>query len=79
KQLFKAYQNAASNIPPIQKETIIWTASPHIGITSKQAHPSFKPLGPKGSNLFGWQYGIEAKTCNIDTNLFSDKLIPYTW
>ncbi|WP_442594025.1 glycoside hydrolase domain-containing protein [Neobacillus sp. D3-1R] len=78
-KLLAAYQNAVSNNPNIQKNTIIWTASPHLGVTNKKNQPTFKPQGPKDSLLFGWQYGIEAKNCNIDTNLFSNKIIPYTW
>lgn len=35
--------------------------------------PDFDVDAPEGSMAYGWQYGIDAETCNIETNLFDSK------
>lgn len=71
-----AYDNAQDQV---RKNTIIWTAYPQEGITREKDAPSFNPTGPSKSNLYGWQYGQDAKTCHIDTNLFTESILNYMW
>ncbi|MCR2823695.1 glycoside hydrolase domain-containing protein [Lederbergia panacisoli] len=77
--LFSEYNKAANNQKDLKKKMILWTAHPQKGITSEKKAPKYQPEGPKDSNLLGWQYGIDAKNCNIDTDLFKGKLIEYVW
>jgi len=74
--LFKAY-NAANKT--IQENIIVWTAFPQKEITTKENAPDYTPQGPDDALLYGWQYGIEAEQCNIDTNLFHEAMMDYLW
>lgn len=62
-----------------KENLILWTAYPQKEITTKENAPQYDPQGPANSNLYGWQYAIDAKTCNIDTNLFADEMIDILW
>jgi hypothetical protein len=62
-----------------QDNTIVWTAYPQAEITSKKNAPKYEPQGPEDSKLYGWQYAIEGKTCNIDTNLFKGNILEFLW
>ncbi|MBW8349747.1 DUF1906 domain-containing protein [Bacillus sp. IITD106] len=73
--LFSAFNKAADSKKDLRKEMILWSAHPQAGITSEKKAPKYGPEAPKDSNVLGWQYGIDAKSCNIDTNLFKGKLI----
>ncbi|MCC3357108.1 glycoside hydrolase domain-containing protein [Bacillus sp. REN16] len=77
--LFKAYQEAGKGNKAILEQNYIWTAAPSIGITAEAKAPEFKPLAPEGSLAWGWQYGLDAETCNIDTNLFKRELVDVLW
>lgn len=77
--LYKEYEQAIKDNKEVGEQMIIWTAHPQIEITSKEKAPPYEPVAPKGSFLLGWQYGIDAKTCNIDTNLFKGEIIEYLW
>ena len=77
--LSKAYKQAAKDQPTLSKETILWTAFPQRGITTKTKAPVFSAGGPSDANIYGWQYGLDATDCNIDTNLFKGELIKYLW
>ena len=79
RQLTAAFQKAVQANPQVKTETIIWSAFPQIGITTEQEAPSFQGQAPEGSLLLGWQYGIDAQSCNIDTNLFKEDLLQYLW
>jgi hypothetical protein len=74
--LLKAY-NAMEQ--EIQENTIVWTAHPQEQITTKDNAPDFHPHGPENSMLYGWQYGLEAESCTIDTNLFQGEIMEYLW
>lgn len=77
--LFKEYQQAIKDREEIGEQLIIWSAHPQVEITSKEKAPEFEPVAPKGSFLLGWQYGLDAETCNIDTNLFKAEMNEYLW
>ncbi|WP_246943198.1 glycoside hydrolase domain-containing protein [Bacillus pinisoli] len=79
RDLYTAYNNAVAEDPNIQENNIIWTASPNTGITTEENAPDFNPEAPEGSLAWGWQYGIDAEACNIDTNLFKREIIQSLW
>lgn len=80
RKLTKAFNQAADTNPYVKKETVIWTAFPQVGITSQEESPSgFQGKGPKDALIYGWQYGIDAEVCNIDTNLFKGEILEYLW
>lgn len=75
-ELFKSFNDTEEKT---QKNTILWTAYPQKEITSKEKAPSFDPQGPEDAQIYGWQYGIDAEKCTIDTNLFTDDMIDVLW
>lgn len=77
--LFKEYEQAVKDRKEIEKQLIIWSAHPQIEITSKEKAPEYEPFAPEGSFLLGWQYGLDAEKCNIDTNLFKAEINEYLW
>jgi len=79
RELFAAYKTAVEKNKEIGENTFIWTAAPNIGITTKDEAPEFKPDAPEETKAVGWQYGIDAETCNIDTNLFEGDLLEVLW
>jgi len=79
KALTEAFVAAVDNNKDIQDHTYLWSASPSIGITSQEDAPDFDADAPKDSLAWGWQYGIDAEACNIDTNLFDSRLLDVLW
>jgi len=77
--LTNAFNEAVENKGEIKENTYLWSASPNIGITTEQDAPEFKVDAPEGSLAYGWQYGIDDETCNIDTNLFDSKITDVLW
>ncbi len=77
--LFKAFQEAGKSNGAILEQNYIWTAAPSAGITAEAKAPEFKPSAPEGSLAWGWQYGLDADVCNIDTNLFKRELVDVLW
>lgn len=63
----------------IQENTIVWTAYPQEGVTTKDNAPEFTPEAPENAMHVGWQYGLDAETCNIDTNLIQGEIMDYLW
>jgi hypothetical protein len=78
-KVFAAFNKAAKKNRSIKQKTIIWSAAPQKGISAKKKAPKYSPIGPKDSLLYGYQYGIEAKSCNIDTDLFKGEILNYLW
>lgn len=79
KSLNRAFNQAAENNPEILANTYIWTAAPNNGITTEANAPEYQPNAPANTKIGGWQYGIDAEACNIDTNLFSSKIMDILW
>jgi Domain of unknown function (DUF1906) len=77
--LTASFNAASKENADIKENTYIWTAAPNAGITTKNKAPEYKPQAPEGSLVIGWQYGIDAQTCNIDTNLFNNKYTDILW
>ncbi|TRZ38197.1 DUF1906 domain-containing protein [Niallia circulans] len=78
-ELVNTFNQAAENKQEIKDNTFIWSASPSIGVSTEENAPDFNVDAPEGSLAYGWQYGIDAETCNIDTNLFDSKLTDVLW
>lgn len=79
-ELVAAYNAASEENPDILETNIIWTASPNVGITTKANAPDeFTPDAPENALALGWQYGIDAEACNIDTNLFDSQIVNSLW
>lgn len=77
--LVEAYQASINENQVIQHKVILWTAYPHVDVTTQTNAPVNEAEAPEGSLVYGWQYGIDAATCNIDTNLFKDSLFDFLW
>ncbi|MDY0406405.1 DUF1906 domain-containing protein [Virgibacillus sp. 179-BFC.A HS] len=58
---------------------ILWSSEPQQKTTTKKDAPSFNPQGPDQAKLYGWQYAIEAKECDIDLNIFKQEMIESLW
>ncbi|WP_413375592.1 glycoside hydrolase domain-containing protein [Alkalihalobacillus sp. 1P02AB] len=77
--LTAAFNEAVENNSTILADTFLWSAAPNIGITTEENAPEFDVEAPEDSLSYGWQYGIDAETCNIDTNLFQSELTDALW
>jgi hypothetical protein len=77
--LYNAFSNAVNSNQSLKEKLILWTSAPNIGITTEEQSPEYQPTAPKGSRIIGWQYGIDSKSCNIDTNLFNMKFQDLLW
>ncbi|WP_370223993.1 glycoside hydrolase domain-containing protein [Cytobacillus sp.] len=77
--LTKSFSQAAAENSSLLENTFIWTAAPNIGITAQEQAPGYKPEAPANSLIAGWQYGIDAEACNIDTNLFNKDILDVLW
>ncbi|WP_252183659.1 glycoside hydrolase domain-containing protein [Rossellomorea vietnamensis] len=79
RNLAAAYNQAVSQNSNIQEDTYIWTAAPNVGITTEANAPEYQPAAPEGAIVIGWQYGLDAQECNIDTNLFDNEYTDVLW
>mgnify|MGYP005839672859 CR=1 FL=1 len=71
-----AYCEAVKNNNEVAVQAILWSAKPETGISSERKAPAFKPASPNcKANVWVWQYGRDAKTCPIDTNLADQRLL----
>lgn len=79
RDLFNAYQEAGQSNAELLKNNYVWTAHPNVGITTEANAPGYKPIAPDNSLIGGWQYGLDAQTCNIDTNWFDRNVLDVVW
>ncbi|RIW31885.1 DUF1906 domain-containing protein [Bacillus salacetis] len=77
--LTAAFTEAVNQDASIQDDTYLWTAAPNVGITTEEDAPEYRPQAPEGSKVIGWQYGLDAQACNIDTNLFNNEYTDVLW
>ena len=76
----KAYCEAVAKSERVKVQTIIWSAQPEPGVTPEKDAPNFNPsMPPCDANVWGWQYGRDAKNCPIDTNLIDQRLYDNLW
>ncbi|MBO0958812.1 DUF1906 domain-containing protein [Neobacillus sp. MM2021_6] len=78
-KLSAAYQSAVSKNKQVQDQTILWSSNPDPGVTPKDQAPAYAPGAPENVNISIWQYGIDGKTCNIDTNLIQSSVLESLW
>ncbi len=70
-----AYCQAVQQSSLVKNQSIIWSAEPEPGVSSKRNAPKFRPKKPDcPANVWGWQYGRNSATCPIDTVLAEQKL-----
>jgi hypothetical protein len=75
-----AFCSAATENPQLLTHSILWSAEPEPGVTKAREAPTFNPKKPPcNGNVWAWQYGRDAKTCPIDTNLATKELYEKLW
>lgn len=75
-----AYCQAITLNEQVAVQAVLWSAEPEPGITSRRNAPEFAPSKPTcQANVWGWQYGRDATTCPIDTNLINRRLYDMLW
>lgn len=79
RELYTAYEIAAEENSSLLENNYVWTSSPNHGITTEDNAPEYNPQAPEGALIAGWQYGIDAETCNIDTNHFDSNVFDALW
>ncbi len=79
RELYTAYETAVEENSSLLENNYVWTSSPNIGITTEENAPEYDPEAPEGALIAGWQYGIDAQTCNIDTNHFDSNVFDALW
>ncbi len=78
-ELYAAFEAAAEENASILDEMYVWTAAPNKGITTEENAPEYNPEYPEEALIGGWQYGLDAETCNIDTNIFDGNVLDVLW
>ncbi|WP_239422148.1 glycoside hydrolase domain-containing protein [Bacillus sp. CGMCC 1.16541] len=79
RELTTAFEEASKQNEELKSSTYLWTAAPNMGITTEKNAPNYQPEAPKDALVAGWQYGIDAEQCNIDTNLFTSEALDVLW
>ncbi|WP_096199138.1 glycoside hydrolase domain-containing protein [Bacillus sp. FJAT-45350] len=76
-----AFCEAVENNEQVRIQSILWSAEPEPGTTSKQNRPRrFAPASVQcEANVWGWQYGRDAEQCPIDTNLITQQMYDVLW
>lgn len=75
-----AYCQAVSQNKQVAVQSVLWSAEPEPGITSRRDAPEFDPAKPTcQANVWAWQYGRDDTTCPIDTNLIDRRLHDMLW
>ncbi len=75
-----AYCTATNISERVKQQAILWSAEPEPGVSKESDAPTFNPTAPAcRGNVWGWQYGRDATTCPIDTNIITDQLNAYLW
>ncbi|MDQ0255312.1 hypothetical protein J2S74_002694 [Evansella vedderi] len=70
-----AYCEAIGRSNLVREQTVLWSAEPEPGVTTKRNHPRFNPITPDcEGNVWAWQYGRDAEECPIDTILVQRRL-----
>src|SRR5699024_7469272 len=71
-KLLEAYNATSENT---QENTVIWTADPQEGITTRVQAATYRPLGPENAIPYGGQFGADAEECETATNLCNKELL----
>lgn len=72
----EAYCTATAASERVRQQTVIWSAEPEPGTTTKRGAPRrYNPKRPScDANVWAWQYGRDASACPIDTVLMQSRL-----
>ena len=71
----EAYCQAIQENQLVRTQSVLWSAEPEPGVTTKTAYPAFKPKTPDcEANVWAWQFGRDASECPIDTILVQRRL-----
>ena len=75
-----AYYEAVQENNQVAVQTIIWSAAPRPGTTTEQKAPRYQPAAPNcKANVWAWQYGRDAESCPVDTNLADRRLLDFLY
>lgn len=75
-----AYKQAIQKSKQVNSHLMIWTDQPIIGVTGKAKAPKqFKAKSPNLKETFVWQYGINGRKSNIDSDLINGKILRNLW
>lgn len=75
-----AYCQAVTQNDQVAVQAVLWSAEPESGISKQRNAPKFDPAKPNcKANILGWQYGRDASTCPINTNLINPRLYNLLW
>ncbi|WP_112180547.1 glycoside hydrolase domain-containing protein [Paraliobacillus zengyii] len=75
-----AYCQAVSENDQIAVQAVLWSAEPDTGISKQRKAPKFEPSTPNcTANIWAWQYGRDAPTYAINTNLINRRLHNILW
>lgn len=70
-----AFCKAREDNENVRDQTVLWSAEPEPGVTSKENIPAFNPAAPDCEGyVWAWQYGRDATKCPIDTVLMQRQL-----
>ncbi|MBU8904979.1 glycoside hydrolase domain-containing protein [Desertibacillus haloalkaliphilus] len=79
-QFSDAYCQAIEESDRVRTQSILWSAEPEPGVTTRANKPEFNPATPPcEANVWAWQYGRDADECPIDTNLIDQRLFDDLW
>lgn len=80
KNFQQGYCAAVAENNALANHVILWSARPEAGVSKASNPPRFRPTKPPcQANVWGWQYGRDAKDCPIDTNLINQRLFDLLW
>ncbi|NEU30222.1 DUF1906 domain-containing protein [bacterium LRH843] len=69
------YCKAAASSKQVREQAVIWSTEPGPGVTKKSRFPLYRPSRPTcDANVWAWQYGRDAKECQINTVLIEQHL-----
>lgn len=75
-----AFCKAVKEDESISSDTILWSAEPSPGPTKSRNAPAFNPKSPAcKTNVWNWQYGRDAASCPVNTNLANRQLYEVLW
>ncbi|HEU4963251.1 MAG TPA: glycoside hydrolase domain-containing protein [Bacilli bacterium] len=75
-----AYQQVVNQDRMLVLDTYVWSQQPSLGVTTEANAPAYDPARPDApANTWVWQYGLEGKACNIDTDLIDSRLYDQLW
>jgi Domain of unknown function (DUF1906) len=75
-----AYCEAIQANNQVAVQTIIWSSAPRPGTTKEQKAPKYQPAAPNcKANVWVWQYGRDAASCPVDTNLADRRLLDFLY